>query len=218
MLRDRIEQENLIENEKWLRYDEIVEKKWEEQRNKIEEAEKAKESERQRIKEEFLAEQKRIKELEEEKERKIREEQRQQELLLQSIDDYIAGIANLPEEFHEVANSNPGKPNCVFFEKTGTCRFGNKCSKNHSRPKIGRILLIPSFFNHIRLDQSKITEYGSDLLLEFNEDEIYREFQEFFEDAMPEFQKFGQLEQFVICDNSEPHLRGNVYVEYTNQR
>lgn len=218
MERNRIEQQNEIENEKWLYYEEIVQKKWDEQRKKTEEREKAKELQRQKIKDEFLAEQKRIEALKEEKERKIRENQRQQELLFKSIDDYIEGRISLPEELREMANTNPGKPICGFFEKTGTCRFGNKCSKNHIRPKIGRILLMPSFFNHIRLDQSRMTEYGSDLQLEFTEDEIYRLFEEFFDDVMPEFQKFGQLEQFVVCDNSEPHLRGNVYVEFANRR
>lgn len=39
-------------------------------------------------------------------------------------------------------------------------------------------------------------------------------YREFYEDVVPELRKFGTLIQFKVCCNLEPHLRGNVYVQY----
>lgn len=124
----------------------------------------------------------------------------------------------MPDELNGTADTNPGKPLCPFFVKTSTCRFGDKCSRNHSRPMASCILLIPHFFSHIRLDQSKPTEYGNDLMLEFDDDELYRAFLEFFNDVLPEFEKFGPIVQFRVCYNQEVHLRGHVFIEYKDQR
>lgn len=149
---------------------------------------------------------------------KAAENQRQHLILKQKIDDYILGNAGLPDELTGTADTNPGKPLCPFFSKTSTCRFGDKCSRNHSRPSASSVLLVPHFFSHIRLDQSKPTEYGNDLLLEFDDDELYRAFFEFFNDVLPEFEKFGTIMQFRVCYNQEIHLRGNVFIEYKEQR
>lgn len=35
---------------------------------------------------------------------------------------------------------------------------------------------------------------------------------------LPEFEEYGRITQFKVCCNFEPHLRGNVYVEYENVR
>lgn len=43
-------------------------------------------------------------------------------------------------------------------------------------------------------------------------------FREFYEDVLPEFEQYGQVVQFKVCCNCEPHLRGNVYVEYASER
>lgn len=83
---------------------------------------------------------------------------------------------------------------------------------------IGRMLLFPAFFAHIRLDQGKPNEYGSELALEFEEDELRRDFCDFFEDILPELQKFGKVEHLVASQNYDPHLKGNVYVEYSTER
>jgi hypothetical protein len=41
---------------------------------------------------------------------------------------------------------------------------------------------------------------------------------EFYEDVLPEFRKHGKIIQFKVCCNPEPHLRGNVYIQYENIR
>lgn len=113
--------------------------------------------------------------------------------------------------------SNPGKDICPFFSKVGVCRFGDACSRNHVRPRVSNVLLFHSFYTHISLDQMD-SEYGSDSLLEYDDHEMRNAFCEFFEDVLPELQKCGCVVQFRVCCNKEPHLRGNVYVEYISPR
>lgn len=113
--------------------------------------------------------------------------------------------------------TNPNKPTCPFFNKTGACRFKDTCSRNHIRPGISRVLLIPNFYSHYSLEQTE-GEYGSDSTLEFEKYETYKHFREFFYDVLPELEKCGYVTQFRICCNHEAHLRGNVYVEFSSNR
>ncbi|KRT80544.1 RNA binding protein [Oryctes borbonicus] len=123
----------------------------------------------------------------------------------------------MPGYLRKVLETNPNKPVCPFFKKVGACRFGDACSRNHQRPCVSKILLILNFYSHISLEQSIENEYGSDAL-EFESHERYNHYKEFFYDVLPELEKFGEIKQFKACCNEEPHLRGNVYVEYSNTR
>ena len=53
-----------------------------------------------------------------------------------------------------------------------------------------------------------------DLTLEYEDGDKYEEFVQFYEDVLPEFKAVGRVTQFVVCCNYEPHLRGNVYIQY----
>lgn len=215
---ENIKRMNEIEHQKWIESEIQVELRWKEQRLRIEEHTKRVEVERRRIQEEFESEQKRVDQAIEQKRRLI-EEQRQREIDLENrIQAYLDDAIEMPAELMVEAETNPGKELCTYFAKTGSCRFGNKCAKNHKRYKIGKILMIPAFFNNIYLEQTKETEYGTDMALEHDEAELYESFQQFFVDVVPEFENFGHIEHFVVCRNFEPHLRGHVYVEYSTER
>lgn len=215
---ENIRHQNEEENEKWMRSELLMDQKWREQQRKLDEQKKREEAERNRIAAERSAEVKRKLDLAEEKARILAEKREREADLLRRIDAYVNGAPSMPEELNEIAESNPGKQPCQFFIKTATCRFGNKCVWNHCRPKISQTLLVRSFFTNIRLDQGKPNEYGTDLSLEFDEAQLFRDFCDFFDDVVPEFQKFGAIEQFVACQNYEPHLRGHVYIEYASPR
>lgn len=171
----------------------------------------------EKIKLEWKKELKRRKELEEEKERKLEEQIRQQEILNETINDFIINGGDTPEYLKTKSETNPRKPQCPFFQKTSTCRFYDVCSRNHIRPGISRILLIPNFFTHYSLETAE-NEHGSDSCLEFEIYEIYNHYKEFFYDVIPEIEKFGRIKHFKTCCNHEPHLRGNVYVEFFSTR
>jgi len=53
-----------------------------------------------------------------------------------------------------------------------------------------------------------------DLTLEFDDSDLYQHFESFYNDVLPEFQVIGRVVQLKVCCNYEPHLRGNVYVQY----
>jgi len=54
----------------------------------------------------------------------------------------------------------------------------------------------------------------ADITLEFEDSDIYQHFESFYFDVLPEFKAVGRVVQFKVCCNYEPHLRGNVYVQY----
>jgi len=54
-----------------------------------------------------------------------------------------------------------------------------------------------------------------DLTLEFEDSELYQHFETFYCDILPEFKSVGRVVQLKVCCNYEPHLRGNVYVQYS---
>lgn len=107
--------------------------------------------------------------------------------------------------------------NCSFYLKTGACRFGERCSRQHPRPSSSVTLMIPAMYNDIRLSQSMLDEADQDTSLEYDDKEAYESFKRFYEDTLPEFRKAGSVVQFKVCCNHEPHLRGNVYVQFASE-
>lgn len=146
------------------------------------------------------------------------ERQRQHELLAKKIDNYICGLEPQPVELQTPIDSNPSRELCDFFSKTASCRFGNKCTRNHRRPGISRLLLIQNLFEHVRQDQVTNPQYGVDMLVEFDDANLHQTYIEFFNDVLPELEKFGKVTQLRVCRNQEAHLRGNVYVEFDCER
>jgi len=62
--------------------------------------------------------------------------------------------------------------------------------------------------------QAELICVAVDLTLEFEESDVYQHFESFYADILPEFQAVGRVVQLKVCCNYEPHLRGNVYVQY----
>lgn len=107
---------------------------------------------------------------------------------------------------------------CMFFSKTGTCRFGDRCSRGHPHPEISNTLLFHSMYNHFELEQGLKDDLDTtDVTLEYDDGELYQNFQDFYHDIVPEFRNYGKLIQVKVCNNYEPHLRGNVYVQYKSE-
>lgn len=201
----------------WLRVEEEAQKQWRELQKRLESIRQEREKQNEAIRLEWELAQQRLKEKKLEKERKEEEERKKQEKLIEQIDEFVKHGGKIPRELRGNIETNPGKPVCPFFHKTGACRFREGCSRNHVRPQISRIIMIPNFYTHYSLEQIE-TEYGSDSGLEYENKERYEHFSEFFFDVLPEMEKCGRIRQFKVCCNREGHLRGNVYVEYASSR
>lgn len=215
----RLQEEQRIHDEleaKWLETERIAQIEWKELQIKLEQFKKERARQNAKIREEFELEKKKLREAEETRKKEIEEKIKQQELLQKEIDNFANYGGEVPEHLKTDLHSNPGKTICPFFHKTSACRFGDTCSRNHVRPGISRIILIQNFYSHYCLEQTE-NEHGNSAL-EFENNELYSHFKNFFYDIVPEIEKFGNIKQVVVCCNTEIHLRGNVYVEYSSER
>lgn len=201
----------------WQRVEEEAQRQWRLLQEKLATIRAEKEKQNERIRQEWEREQQKLKELKLKKEQEIEEAKKRQELLQQQINDYVESGGEIPEELAVFDETNPMKPICPFFQKTGACRFKDSCSRNHKKPRASTVILIPSFYSHYSLEQME-NEHGSDSSLEFESRETYEHFREFFFDVLPELEKYGKIRLFKTCCNRETHLRGNVYVEYSTPR
>ncbi|MGH0125060.1 UNVERIFIED_CONTAM: hypothetical protein FKN15_021488 [Acipenser sinensis] len=136
--------------------------------------------------------------------------------------------ARLKREEEELENGgtwhNPEAPvnyrtekdraNCPFYLKTGACRFGDRCSRKHAHPASSPTLMIRGMFVTFGIEQSRRDDYDTDASLEYSEEEVHQQFLDFYEDVLPEFKSVGKVLQFKVSCNFEPHLRGNVYVQF----
>uniref|UniRef100_A0A8C5FGS3 Zinc finger (CCCH type), RNA-binding motif and serine/arginine rich 2 n=2 Tax=Gadus morhua TaxID=8049 RepID=A0A8C5FGS3_GADMO len=107
--------------------------------------------------------------------------------------------------------------NCPFFLKTGACRFGDRCSRRHAHPPSSSTLMIRGMFVTYGMDQCHRDDYDTDASLEHSEEDLHDHFLEFYHDVLPEFQSLGRVVQFKVSCNFEPHLRGNVYVQFSTE-
>lgn len=101
--------------------------------------------------------------------------------------------------------------------KTGACRFGNRCSRDHPRLASSRTLLLRGMYSHFSIGQQQRDDYDADAHLETEERDLQQDFEDFYWDVLPELRSVGRVVQFKVCRNHEPHLRGNVYVQYTSE-
>lgn len=184
---------------------------------KLQQIEQSKKAERERIQAEFEARERHKTEQRLERVRIANEKQRQHELLQQRIDQYLLEDGPQPEELRRTTETNAGRELCRVFTKTGGCRFGVKCSRNHRRPGISRLLLVPQLFLQV-VQAEKQTLDLAELDEPYNET-WSRAYADFFADVLPEMEKFGRVTQFRVCRNSvKSHLSGNLLVEFDCER
>ena len=105
--------------------------------------------------------------------------------------------------------------NCKFFMKTGACRYGPRCSRYHVTCGNSSTIMIPNFFQNARLEISMLNENCNDIDIEYDELEMVSEFENFYYDVIEEFKAAGKVVMFKCCQNYVPHLRGNVYVQFS---
>ncbi|XP_034187004.2 uncharacterized protein LOC117607430 isoform X1 [Osmia lignaria lignaria] len=201
----------------WLEEEVRAQKEWQILQERKRKARLVQLEQEAKIRQEFEAKQEAIRKKQEEEKRKREEDIRKRELLLKEIDDYIDDGIKTPEALREVIESQPGKELCPFFSKTGACRYGDTCSRNHRRVCLSKVILVPGFYTHFSLEKNS-AEYDTDVALEFETSETRQHFREFYKDVVPELESFGRIKTLKYCCNTEVHLRGNLYVEYYTER
>ncbi|XP_033100990.1 U2 small nuclear ribonucleoprotein auxiliary factor 35 kDa subunit-related protein 2-like [Anneissia japonica] len=213
-----------IEREKahqaWLERERVAQILFERKKQQEEEWKKQQEEAERKIEEELEKQKNMEKEFLNSKNKKTSKEKLLEDALHVLSDEDDQGVENTDAPTHnpEAPRYIERKPEeCKFYLKTGVCRFGNRCSRNHEYPLISATLLIKGMFYCYAMEQSYRDEYDADIGLEFDEAETQDAFCEFYDDALAEFKKAGKVIQFKVCSNWEPHLRGNVYVEFETE-
>lgn len=200
----------------WLAYDALCTVAWTKKQFKLEQTERAKQADRERIQLEFEALEQRKVEQRLERIRIANEKQQAHELLQQRITDYLLDEAPMPDELKQVTETNIGRELCRMYAKTGACRFGAKCTHNHRRPGIARVLLFPQLFVQIQADRQPPLDVSE--LDEPADQRWPQAYTEFFDDVLPEMEKLGRVTQFRVARNRAAHLTGNVMVEFDTER
>ncbi|XP_026738263.1 U2 small nuclear ribonucleoprotein auxiliary factor 35 kDa subunit-related protein 2 [Trichoplusia ni] len=219
LLIEQINKQNEEENRKWVEAELVATTQWLKLQQYKARLQQEKLEKQAKIKLEWELEQKKRK-LEEERLKAAQEELiRKQEMFMENLDMFLSGDAvDPPPELKVIHETKPDAELCPFFAKTACCRFGDECSRNHKYPGISKVLLATNFYTHFGLNSANLDEYDTDIMLEYEESETYKEFKEFFYDVLSEFEKFGKVVQFKVCYNHEKHLRGNTYIEFAELR
>ncbi|XP_007668619.1 U2 small nuclear ribonucleoprotein auxiliary factor 35 kDa subunit-related protein 2 [Ornithorhynchus anatinus] len=215
----KLEAERQKLHEEWLLREQKAQEEFRLKKEKEEAAKRRQEEEERRIKEEWEEQQRKEREEEEQKLQKKRDrEEAVQKMLDQAESQLENGVTwHNPEPPADVRITEKDRANCPFYIKTGSCRFGDRCSRKHNYPTLSPTLLIRSMFITFGMEQCRRDDYDTDASLEYSEEETYQQFLDFYEDVLPEFKNVGKVIQFKVSCNFEPHLRGNVYVQYQSE-
>jgi splicing factor U2AF subunit len=102
-----------------------------------------------------------------------------------------------------IIGTEEDKFNCPFYYKIGACRHGERCSRTHLRPNFSQTLIFPHLYCAPQPDPQ--TQQVPD---------DTEHFEEFYEEILDEFMKFGEIEEMHVVENLGDHMFGNVYVKY----
>lgn len=170
-------------------------KEWRIQQERKAKAARERREQEEKLREEFSEKQEAIKREKERKKLAIEEEIHKQEELELAIGRYIEEGSKTPEALRLTRESQPSKEPCPFFGKTGSCRYGDTCSRNHKKLALSRFILIPGFYYHFSLEKNN-AEYDTDITLEFEGNEVKSHFREFYKDVLPELEEFGKIKVY----------------------
>ncbi|XP_015974257.1 U2 small nuclear ribonucleoprotein auxiliary factor 35 kDa subunit-related protein 2 isoform X2 [Rousettus aegyptiacus] len=206
-------------HEEWLLREQKAQEEFRIKKEKAEAARKRQEEQERKLKEEWEEQQKKEKEEQKQKLQERRErEEAVQKMLVRAENQVEKGSTwQNPEPPTDLRVMEKDRDNCPFYSKTGACRFGDRCSRKHNFPTSSPTLLIRSMFTTFGMEQCRRDDYDPDASLEYSEEETYQQFLDFYEDVLPEFRNVGKVVQFKVSCNMEPHLRGNVYVQYQSE-
>ncbi|TRY85463.1 hypothetical protein DNTS_008577 [Danionella cerebrum] len=205
-------------HQEWLERERIAQEEFRLKREQEEAAQKKKEEEERRIKEEWEVQQRKEKEEQEMKDKKKRELEESVQKMLDQAESQLESSGpwknpDAPKDY----GTEKDQANCPFFLKTGACRFGERCSRKHEHPSSSCTLMVRAMFMTFGMEQSRRDDYDADSSLEYSEEELNQQFLDFYEDVLPEFRNAGRVVQFKVSCNFEPHLRGNVYIQYETE-
>lgn len=118
-----------------------------------------------------------------------------------------------------IMSTNSDNIRCQFYTKIGACRHGEKCSRKHTRPTTSHTILITNLYNNPDISHTYTNKktHTTDVVLSGSpKDQVDEFFMNFFRDVYIECSLVGRVTDFIVCENHNDHLNGNVYVRFSN--
>jgi splicing factor U2AF subunit len=110
-----------------------------------------------------------------------------------------------------VYGSDNDKRTCKFYNKTGTCRYGDACTRSHDKPLSSCTVMIPHMYVPPVKKMSEFSDQND--AIDFEE----HFFEDFYEDVLQEAEKIGPVRDFIVLKNSSEHLLGNVFIVFETE-
>lgn len=198
---EQLEEEKPLETERqklheaWLLQEQKAQEEFRRKKEMEDTARKRQEEQERKLKEKW-----------EEKQRKEEEQKLQEKGRQEAVQKMLEQAENEVENGTTWQNPEPptdfiverNRANCPFYNKTGACRFGDRCSRKHNFPASSPTLLIKSMFTTFGMEQCRRDDYDPDASLEYSEEETYQQFLDFYADVLPEFRNVGKVIQFKV--------------------
>lgn len=119
----------------------------------------------------------------------------------------------MADHFARIHGTEQDQKNCPFFFKVGACRHGDKCSRTHHHPPFSQTILIKQMYYNPMIP---IVNAGGNIL-NLDKSMMQQSIDDFYEEIIEEFIKFGELEDVVVCENLGDHMIGSVYAKYEDE-
>ena len=126
---------------------------------------------------------------------------------------FMLTAVNMAGHLEEIFGTEKDRVNCPFYYKMGACRHGDKCSRIHNRPVLSQTILIPHMYLN-PVAAPMIDAEGNPV--EYDKKYLRDHFEEFYEDAFDELEKYGEIEELIVCDNVNEHLLGMLLLTKAN--
>ncbi|KAI5955647.1 hypothetical protein KGF54_001149 [Candida jiufengensis] len=110
------------------------------------------------------------------------------------------------QQRHDNNHGSNSSVSCLFYNKIGACRHGEKCSKKHIKPTSSKTLLLANLYQNPKLNKNDSEE--------FTQKQIQEIFDLFYQDIFIHLSLLGEIASLVVCENENNHLNGNVYVRF----
>lgn len=121
-------------------------------------------------------------------------------------------------EPRRVYGTEEDKVNCSFYLKTGACRHGDRCQRQHVRPTHSETIMLPHMWLNPYVVAAAAAGGGATPeSMPLNERTVLRSFEDFYEDVWIEMSAHGEVDEIAVCDNYGEHLVGNVYVHFYHE-
>ena len=106
------------------------------------------------------------------------------------------------------------KAECPFFTRFGACRYGENCSRVHTKPGHSRTVILPLLYEH---PAAALALLAGQIVSTAALTQAVRHHEDFYEQVWLHLSQYGKLLDLRTCDNLASYLLGNVYATFESE-